>query len=330
MSSSKVLVIGGAGYVGSHFTLYAAQAGFHVTVIDNLTKGHRAALKGEAFVQMDLRDAVHFHDHLSRNRYEAIFHFAASALVGESMRNPAQYYENNLVAAYNMLEAMRSTGHDRVIFSSTCAVYGIPDSLPLREDHPRRPISPYGRSKLAIEWMLEDYQRAYDIRSASLRYFNAAGCEPKKGLGEDHSPETHLIPNVVKYALGLSDELVIFGDDYPTSDGTCVRDYIHVADLAEAHINAMRLLEEAPLIQLNLGTGIGFSNLQIVQAVGNATVKNIKPEIGPRRAGDPPELVADASRAHTDLNWKPSRSSLDRIVSEVVQWFSENPNGYKK
>ena len=330
MPESKILVIGGAGYVGSHFTLYASRAGFHVTVIDNLSEGHQAALKGNAFVRMDLRDSERFHEHLSQNRYDAIFHFAASALVGESMRNPAKYYENNFVAAYNMLEAMRSTGHDRVIFSSTCAVYGIPESLPLRENHPRRPISPYGRSKLAIEWMLEDYQRAYDIRSASLRYFNAAGCEPKEGLGEDHRPETHLIPNVVKYALDLSDELVIFGNDYPTSDGTCIRDYIHVTDLAEAHIKAMKLLEETPLIQLNLGTGSGFSNFQIVQSVGDALGKSLNPEIGPRRAGDPPELVADASRALADLDWKPSRSSLETIVSEVVRWFSENPNGYEE
>jgi UDP-glucose 4-epimerase len=328
LSGKRVLVIGGAGYVGSHFCLFASKAGFNVTFLDNLSKGHRSAVKGSDFFRADLRDPEALHGHLSRNRYDGIFHFAASCLVGESVEDPAQYYQNNVVAAYNMLEAMRKTDHQRLIFSSTCAVYGEPQSLPLKEDHPKNPISPYGRTKLAIEWMLEDYFNAYGIRSASLRYFNAAGCEPADGLGEVHSPETHLIPNVVRYAMKLAERLVIFGNDYPTFDGTCIRDYIHVTDLADAHVKALEKLDEVPVLKLNLGTGSGLSNLDIVNAVARASGTALKPEFGPRRPGDPPELVADSSLARRVLDWGPSRSSIDKIVAEVLQWQSSHPNGY--
>lgn len=328
MASKRILVIGGAGYVGSHFTLYAVKSGFEVTVMDNLSTGHRTAVRGTDFVKGDLNVGGFLQEHLSRNSYVSIFHFAASCLVSESVSNPAQYYQNNVVAAFNMLEAMRSTGHDRLIFSSSCAVYGEPSELPLREDHPKNPISPYGRTKLAIEWMLEDYQRAYDIRFASLRYFNAAGCEPDEGLGEDHRPETHLIPNIVRYALKLNKELVIFGNDYPTSDGTCIRDYIHVTDLAEAHIKALEKLDHMPFLQLSLGTGAGFSNFELVDAVGRAASMKLTPAIGPRRPGDPPELVADPREALRLLDWRPSRSDINDIVTEVLQWVSVHPDGY--
>jgi UDP-glucose 4-epimerase len=328
LNNKRILVIGGAGYVGSHFTLHATKSGFEVTVMDNLSKGHLAALRGNDFIKGDLNEPGLLQEHLSHNRYAAIFHFAASCLVGESVSNPAQYYQNNMVAALNMLEAMRATGHDRLVFSSTCAVYGEPSALPLKEDHPKNPISPYGRTKLAIEWMLEDYHRAYGVRSASLRYFNAAGCEPAEGLGEDHRPETHLIPNIVRYALKLDKSLTIFGNDYPTPDGTCVRDYIHVTDLAEAHIKAMQRLDNDPLIHLNLGTGTGFSNLELVGAVSHAAVLDLAPEIGPRRPGDPPELVADPSAALRLLDWRPSRSDINDIVTDVLQWVSSHPDGY--
>jgi len=328
LGNRKLLVIGGAGYVGSHFTLHASKAGFSVTVMDNLSKGHVGALRGAEFFEADLIDRETVRRHLSENHYHAIFHFAASCLVGESVADPAQYYRNNLVCAFNMIEAMRVTGHDRLIFSSSCAVYGMPEVLPLREDHPKNPISPYGRTKLAMEWMLEDYCRAYGIRSASLRYFNAAGCEPEEGLGEDHRPEAHLIPNVVRYALKLDEALVIFGNDYPTPDGTCIRDYIHVTDLANAHLKALERLETIPLIRLNLGTGAGFSNLDIVEAVSRIAGVPLRPAIGPRRPGDPPELVADAGEAARLLDWRPTRSDLDAIVAEVVQWFAEHPCGY--
>jgi UDP-glucose 4-epimerase len=328
LKNGRILVIGGAGYVGSHFVRRAVNSGFRVSVMDNLFKGHLSAVRGHDFFHVDLKDAAAFREHLAENRYQAIFHFAASCLVGESIEDPAQYYQNNVLAAFNMLEGMRSTGHDRVIFSSSCAVYGIPQSLPLREDHPKNPVSPYGRTKLAIEWMLEDYHAAYGIRSASLRYFNAAGCEPQDGLGEDHQPESHLIPCVVRYSLGLAEELVIFGDDYPTPDGSCIRDYIHVTDLAEAHLSAMDKLDVIPLIKLNLGTGKGFSNLQVVQAVSRVSGVKLVPKIGPRRPGDPPELVADSSEAFRLLQWQPSRSDLDATIGEVLQWFADHPEGY--
>ncbi len=330
MSDIKVLVVGGAGYVGSHFCVHAQDAGLEVHVLDNLSKGHRAALRCSRFIQADLTNFDEICEHLSGVSYDTIFHFAAHALVGESMANPALYYRSNVIAAYNLLEAMRITRHEKIVFSSSCAVYGYPDKLPITEDQPRNPISPYGRTKLAMEWMLEDYHRAYGLRSASLRYFNAAGCEPSRGLGEDHDPESHLIPNVVKAALGLSGELVIFGNDYPTQDGTCIRDYIHVTDLAEAHMAAMKILDQEEFIQLNLGTGEGYSNLQIVEAVSSVIGARLEPRFGPRRPGDPDELVADSAKAWRILRWKPTRSSMQSIVTEVIEWFSKNPRGYDK
>ncbi len=329
MENKKILVIGGAGYVGSHFSRYAHKAGYQVTVWDNLSTGHRTSLKNVDFVNADLLNGESFRKHLEENRYHTIFHFAASCLVPESVTDPAKYYRNNVVATFTMLEAMRATNHDRVVFSSSCAVYGVPDRLPLTEDHPKNPITPYGRTKLAIEWMLEDYRIAYGLRWAGLRYFNAAGCEPDDGLGEDHRPETHLIPNVIRYAMHLVPELVIFGNDYPTPDGTCIRDYVHVTDLAAAHVTAMEKLDEIPRIQLNLGTGEGCSNLQVLRAVEKVAGVKLDPTFGPRRIGDPPELVADARAAEELLRWKPIRSGLDAIVADTWQWMSQHPRGYE-
>lgn len=328
MKISEILVIGGAGYVGSHFCLFASNAGISITVLDNLSKGHKSALRCSKFVRADLLDYETLAAHLSANRYDVIFHFAASCLVGESVQHPSLYYRNNLLAAFNMLEAMRHSGHNRIVFSSSCAVYGYPEKLPLVENHPKNPISPYGRTKLAIEWMLEDYGVAYGIRSAQLRYFNAAGCETEFGLGEDHRPETHLIPNVVKYALKLSPGLTIFGNDYPTPDGTCIRDYIHVTDLADAHLKVCEKLDDTPLIRLNLGTGRGFSNMEVVDSVRRISGVDIAPEFGPRRPGDPAELVAEATMAQKNLDWHPKRSHMDSMVDEVIKWFSLNPEGY--
>jgi len=328
LEKGKVLIIGGAGYVGSHFALFAFNQGYHVTVMDNLSKGHRGALRAHRFVHLDLLDRKGFEGHLLKNHYDGLFHFAASCLVGESVEQPSLYYQNNVLAAFNMLEAMRATGHNKLVFSSTCAVYGIPEAVPISEDHPKNPISPYGRSKLAIEWMLEDYQKAYGIRFAALRYFNAAGCEPSYGLGEDHVPETHLIPNVARYALGLQDDLTIFGDDYPTPDGTCIRDYIHVTDLAQAHLKALQMLDNRPLIRVNLGTGVGLSNRQVVDAVAKISGRSFAPRMGPRRFGDPPELVAEPTAAKHLLGWHPQRSHIDSIAAEVLEWFSKHPKGY--
>lgn len=328
MESTNILVIGGAGYVGSHFVRYASKAGYQVTVWDDLSTGHAKAVGGAAFVHADVLDGESLRKHLSEKRYHTVFHFAASCLVPESVKHPAKYYRNNISATFSMLEAMRATNHDRVVFSSTCAVYGVPQRLPLTEDHPKNPTTPYGRTKLAIEWMLEDYHNAYGLRWAGLRYFNAAGCEPDDGLGEDHEPETHLIPNVVRYALRMSPELTIFGNDYPTPDGTCIRDYIHVTDLADAHIRAMDKLDVVSQIQLNLGTGSGYSNLEVVRAVEKVAGVPLRPTIGPRRPGDPPELVANAAAAQRLLQWQPSRSGLEAIVGEVWQWMSQHPHGY--
>lgn len=329
MESTHILVIGGAGYVGSHFVRYAAKAGYQVTVWDNLSTGHAEAIGDAAFVQGDVLDGETLRAHLSANRYHTVFHFAACCLVPESVQHPAKYYRNNVNATFAMLEAMRATDHNRVVFSSTCAVYGLPQRLPIAEDHPKNPFTPYGRTKLAIEWMLEDYHAAYGLRWAGLRYFNAAGCEPEDGLGEDHHPETHIIPNVVRYALNRTSELTIFGGDYPTPDGTCIRDYIHVTDLADAHVKAMAKLDEVPQIQLNLGTGSGCSNLQVVKAVEKVAGKKLQPVIGPRRPGDPPELVADAAAAERMLEWKPTRSGLEAMVGETWQWMSQHPHGYR-
>ncbi len=324
----RILVIGGAGYVGSHFTLFAVRHGYEVTVLDNLSVGHRSAVRRAELIHGDLNDAQFIAEHLLSHSYNGIFHFAASCLVGESVSDPAKYYRNNLLSAFNLLEAMRRSGHNRIVFSSTCAVYGLPETIPISEDHPKNPMSPYGRSKLAMEWMLEDYYAAYGIRFAALRYFNAAGCEPDARLGEDHRPETHLIPNVVRYALGLNPSLILFGNDYPTQDGTCVRDYIHVMDLAEAHLKALKLLDTMPHIQANLGTGVGISNLEIVQAVGQAIGKDLQFTYGQRRPGDPPRLIADNRYATELLQWRPSRSSIDDIVRQVITWFSAHPEGY--
>ncbi len=328
MEKGKILILGGAGYVGSHFALYAVNQGFDVTVMDNLSTGHRSAVHAHRFVQLDLLDRERFEGHLAENHYDGLFHFAASCLVGESVKHPSRYYRNNVLAAFSMLEAMRCTGHNKLVFSSTCAVYGIPQGIPISEEHPKNPISPYGRTKLAIEWMLEDYQLAYGIRSAALRYFNAAGCEASYDLGEDHVPETHLIPNVVRYALGLQSELIIFGNDYPTPDGTCIRDYIHVTDLAQAHLKALEMLDMRPLIKVNLGTGVGLSNKEVVEAVERVSGRILKPKIGPRRPGDPPQLVADPTLARELFDWKPQRSDIDSIAAEVLEWFTRHPEGY--
>jgi UDP-glucose 4-epimerase len=328
VEKKSILVIGGAGYVGSHFVRFAQQQGYRIAIMDNLSTGNRDSVKDADFYHGDLLDQEALRSHLETHRYHTIFHFAASCLVPESVSLPDKYYRNNVVAALNMLHAMRATDHFRLVFSSTCAVYGVPQSVPIREDHPKNPASPYGRSKQVIEWMLEDHHRAYGLRWAALRYFNAAGCEAAAGLGEDHRPETHLIPNVVRHALGRDEKLVIFGNDYPTPDGSCIRDYIHVTDLAEAHILAMKKLDDVPQIQLNLGTGEGISNLQVVEAVARITGVPLTPEIGPRRPGDPPELVADTNAAFQLLQWRPTRSNLEKIVAEVVQWMSEHPDGY--
>jgi UDP-glucose-4-epimerase GalE len=330
MAAPRLLALGGAGYVGSHFARFAAMTGARPVIFDNLSQGHLDAIEPFEFIRGDLSDGPSILRVLQENRYDGIFHFASSCLVGESVARPDLYYHNNVISAYNLLEAMRATGHDRLVFSSSCAVYGVPERVPIDEDSPKAPVSPYGRTKLTIEWMLEDYSRAYGLRNACLRYFNAAGCRPQEGLGEDHRPETHLIPNVVRYALGLAPELTIFGDDYPTVDGTCVRDYVHVWDLAEAHLAALHALDDEPCLRLNLGTGNGCSNLEVIAAVEKVLGRPLDVRFGPRRPGDPPELVANPGRAQRRLNWKPRRSGVHAIVRDVVEWFQAHPGGYAR
>lgn len=323
-----ILALGGAGYVGAHFARYASKAGAVVVIFDNLSQGRLDAIGPLELVRGDLREGDSLKRVLDERRFDGIFHFASSCLVGESVERPDLYYHNNVVAAFNLVEAMRATGHDRLVFSSSCAVYGRPSSVPITEAFPKAPISPYGRTKLAIEWMLEDYFHAFGIRSACLRYFNAAGCAPEENLGEDHRPETHLIPNVVRFALGLTESLTIFGDDYPTPDGTCVRDYVHVWDLADAHLAALDRLEVDPVLRLNLGVGRGYSNLEVISTVERTLGARMDVRFGARRPGDPPELVADPHRARAELGWEPKRSGMEEIVRDVVNWFQARPGGY--
>lgn len=322
MTSDKtILVTGGAGYIGSHTCKCLAEAGWRPVALDNLVYGHRWAVRWGPMVIGDLKDVSSLDDAFAVHRPQAVIHFAAYAYVGESVADPGKYYVNNAAGTLNLLEAMRRHDCRNVIFSSTCATYGMPEAVPIAEDHPQHPISPYGRSKLIIEWMLEDYAAAYGFRYAALRYFNAAGADPGGELGEAHDPETHLIPLAVEAALGRRPHLEVFGDDYPTEDGTAVRDYIHVSDLADAHVKALQhLLEGGSSLRLNLGTGNGYSVLEILNAVREAGGKEVPSRKAPRRPGDPPVLVAQANRAQQLLGWRPKHSSLQYIIETAWKW----------
>jgi UDP-glucose-4-epimerase GalE len=324
----KVLVTGGAGYIGSHAVRLLARSGHEVWVYDNLTHGHRQAVAGSRLIEGQLSDRPRLTAALGDNKIDAVMHFAALAYVGESVVEPARYYENNVVGSLHLLEAMRAAGLSRIVFSSTTATYGVPDRTPITEDTPQRPINPYGASKLFVERMLADYAQAYQFGYAALRYFNAAGASPAGDLGEDHDPETHLIPIVLQVALGQRDHVTIFGDDYPTPDGTCIRDYIHVDDLATAHVLALEKLDPGQGLQLNLGTGRGHSVLQVIETCRRVTGHAIPATIGPRRAGDPPELVAECTKARRLLSWTPQHLDIESIIRTAWQWHSTHPRGY--
>ncbi|HEV3003961.1 MAG TPA: UDP-glucose 4-epimerase GalE [Pirellulales bacterium] len=324
----NILVTGGAGYIGSHAVRLLSRAGHDVWVYDNLSLGHAAAVPEGKLVVGELADREKLSQTLTERRIEAVMHFAAFAAVGESVIDPAKYYQNNVVASLALLEAMRSAGVSRIVFSSTTATYGEPEHMPISEDEPQRPINPYGFAKLVIERALADYARAYGFGYAALRYFNAAGASPDGDIGEDHSPESHLVPLVLQVALGQRGRITIFGDDYPTPDGTCVRDYVHVDDLAAAHVEALARLGQGTKIELNLGTGRGHSVRQVIDACRRVTGHAIASEIGPRRAGDPPELVADARRAGELLGWRPKYTELETIVETAWRWHSTHPRGY--
>lgn len=317
----KVLVVGGAGYIGSHMVWLLGQKGVDVVTLDNLSSGYRDAVKHGVFVYGDIADRLLLDKLFSENEFDAVMHFASFIQVGESVQDPAKYYQNNVVNTFNLLNAMRTHGVLRFIFSSTAAIFGEPQYTPIDEIHPRLPINPYGRSKLMIEQALADYDLAYGLKSVCLRYFNAAGAHPEALLGERHDPETHLIPLVLQAASGRRPEITVFGRDYDTVDGTCVRDYIHILDLAEAHWLALEYLcAEGETTAFNLGNGAGYSVEEVIQTVTRVTGKNVPVVNGPRRDGDPAQLVADSSRIKAELGWAPAYAELDRIVEHAWVW----------
>ncbi len=317
-----VLIAGGAGYIGSHTVRLFQQHGIPVFVVDNLSTGHRDAVTCD-FVQADLGDRAALDRVFAERKPRAVVHFAAKAYVGESVGDPAKYYRENVVATFTLLEVMRAAGCGEIVFSSTCATYGNPVRVPIDEDHPQNPISPYGRTKLHIEHMLEDYAHAYGLRFAALRYFNAAGAAQDASLGERHDPETHIIPLVLDAAAGLRTDIAVFGEDSPTPDGTCVRDYIHVEDLADAHLRALaRLQGGATAIKVNLGTGQGFSVRQVIEAARKVTGLPIPVRMAPRREGDPAQVMAGGTRARDVLGWVPARPGLEDIVGDAWRFHS--------
>ena len=312
----KVLVTGGAGYIGSHMVKLLAESGAEVCVLDDLSTGHADAVRGAQLVRGDIADIPNTANLLKKRGIEAVVHFAGASLVAESVANPAKYQARNVDASLALLEAMRHAGVTRIVFSSTAAVYGDPQRVPIDETHPTQPVNPYGASKLAVERKLTECSAAYGLRAVSLRYFNAAGADG--GLGERHDPETHLIPRILKAALQKT-AISIYGTDYPTRDGTCVRDYVHVADLCTAHLLALERLEQGHEC-FNLGNGEGFTVMEVVEAARRATGRRIEIQLSARRAGDPPALVADATKARRVLGWRPQRSTLERIVADAWQF----------
>lgn len=325
----RVLVTGGAGYIGSVAVERLLQAGHDVVAADNLWRGHRLAVEPAAdFRQVDLLNASQTHDLLTSTRPDAVMNFAGATLVPESVALPRLYFADNVVGAHNLLAAMQDVGTKLFVFSSTAAVYGEPEAVPIPETAALEPINPYGRSKLMVEQMLPPYAQAWGLRYASLRYFNVAGATAEHG--EDHDPETHLIPMALFSVLGRRPSFGLFGTDYPTPDGTCIRDYVHVVDLIDAHLLALDRLatSDAPLGAFNLGSKGGFSVRQVIDAVERVTGERVPLEERPRRAGDPAVLIADSSRAHAELGWKPQHSTLDEMVESAWRWFKAHPNGY--
>jgi UDP-glucose 4-epimerase len=323
----NILVTGGAGYIGSVVAERLIESGHTPIIYDDLSKGHRDAVLPEAlFVVGDLTDRRKLEECLRSNRVEAVIHLAASSLVGESMTIPSRYFRNNTVAGIDLLDGMLDCGVTRIVFSSTAAVYGEPETTPITEDSIQRPTNPYGESKLAFEKVLHWYDRAYGIKYASLRYFNAAGATAR--LGEHHDPETHLIPIVLSCALGQRSEVAVFGNDYRTADGTCVRDYIHVADLADAHILALGALDHSSRIY-NLGNGNGYSVNEVIDAARRITGQKIPARIAPRRAGDPAVLVASSDLIKRELHWNPKHFELEAIIESAWEWHRTHPHGYE-
>lgn len=325
----NVLVVGGAGYIGSHTAKLLSKRGYVPVVLDNLVRGHRRAANYGPFLEGSMTDSALLHEIFSDYAIAAVMHFAAFCYVGESMEKPAMYYQNNVANTLSLLEVMVERGIGHFIFSSSCSIYGEPEEIPITEDQPRRPMSPYGRSKFMVEQILDDFGRAYGLESVCLRYFNAAGADSDGELGEEHNPETHLIPVVLKTALGQHPHVNIFGNDYPTADGTCIRDYIHVEDLAEAHLLALeRLLAGSPSVKYNLGNARGYSVKQVIEIARRVTGRDIPARVIERRAGDPAVLIASSAKANEELGWKVQMSDLEMIMETAWNWHKNHPNGY--
>lgn len=326
----RILVTGGAGYIGSHAVRLFLSRGHDVWVYDNLTLGHRGAVPADRLIVGDLSESARLDHVLMMQRIEAVVHYAAFSLVGESVRAPAKYYQNNLVNTLSLMECLRRHQIGRFVFSSTCATYGLPQQVPITESEPQKPINPYGQAKLAVERALADYAAAYGWGYAALRYFNAAGAAADGSIGEDHDPESHLIPLAIFAAVGRRPHLEIFGTDYPTPDGTCIRDYIHVDDLAEAHLLALERLQPGKGMCLNLGIGTGSSVREVIRTVQEVTGNPVPVKEGPRRAGDPPVLVACADKARQELGWQPRYTELRPIVETAWNWHKSHPRGFGK
>ncbi len=324
----RILVTGGAGYIGSHTVRLLLARGHDVWVYDNLSLGHRAAVPADRLVVGDLNEIPKLDHLLLMNRIEAVVHFAAFTSVGESVKDPGRYYQNNLVNTLGLMECLRRHGIGRFVFSSTAATYGEPQRVPITEEEPQKPINPYGMGKLGVEHALTDYAAAYGWGFAALRYFNAAGASPDSTIGEDHEPETHLIPLVIYAAMGKRSHIEVFGTDYPSPDGTCIRDYIHVDDLAEAHLLALENLSPGKGLRYNLGIGRGYSVREVIRAVEEVTGKPVPVKEGPRRAGDPPSLVASSDKIQRELGWRPKYAELRPIVETAWNWHSKHPRGY--
>jgi UDP-glucose 4-epimerase len=321
----RIFVVGGAGYIGSVCAELLLNEGHEVAIFDNLTEGHRQAVDSRAnFIQGELANRTQIQAALSSNRPDAVMHFAANALVGESMRDPSKYFRNNICNGLNLLDAMIAARVQRIVFSSTCAIFGLPERLPIEETTPAQPINPYGESKLAFEKILQWYDRIHGLKFASLRYFNAAGAT--QNFGEDHRQETHLIPNVLKVALGQKPNVEIYGTDYETPDGTCIRDYIHIVDLARAHMLALGGANSA---FYNLGTGGGSSVREVIAACAKITGRKIATIEKPRRPGDPPRLIASSKKIKKELGWQPQFQSLEAIIESAWKWHQKFPRGYE-
>ena len=319
-----VIVTGGAGYIGSHTAKALAAAGYNPVVVDNLSRGFEWAVQWGPLEKVDLEDRDGLRRVFESRKPEAVLHFAAYAYVGESVQDPYLYYRNNVNGTLTLLEVLREFACDKLVFSSTCATYGIPEQLPITEETPQNPVNPYGASKLMVERILQDAEVGCGLRSVALRYFNAAGGDPEGEIGEAHDPETHLLPLAIAAASGEGPRLKVFGSDYDTPDGSCVRDYIHVCDLADAHVRALKWLEAGGSSeQFNLGNGTGFSVLEIIEAVGKVTGHQVPYDLAPRRAGDPPILIADTSKVRRELGWIPQYSDVTKQISDAWLWYKK-------